>query len=241
MEQLNLLFDLDGTLTDSGAGIVHSVRHTLQRCGVPVPPEPALRWCVGPPLQELFERLLGPARASQVPEAIALYRGHYRAVGRFENRVYTGIPEALEVLAGHVKMYVVTVKPRDLASQILAHFGLRHRFRGVYGGQPEGGQTDPGINDEHKESIIAGLLEREGIAPDRSVMIGDRGADMAGACRHGLRAIGVAWGFGSDAELRAGGAQAILHSPAELVARFGPGRRADSQGWGDPSQGGPFA
>ena len=123
-----ILFDLDGTLTDSGEGIMKSAVFALSHYGIPEPPEDVLRTIVGPPLDSSFRRLGVPE--DKITEAIQLYRSRYIPIGRFENHPYTGIREMLEKLleAGHV-LYVATSKPEWLAKEVLEHFDLAKYLR----------------------------------------------------------------------------------------------------------------
>jgi phosphoglycolate phosphatase len=213
MARLNLLFDLDGTLTDSQPGIVASLRHALEACGVAPPEEARLAATIGEPLQDALGALLGAAQAECLPAAIAAYRERYQAQGQYENRVYDGIEASLAELAARATLYVATSKGTDSAERVLAHFGLRGYFRAVHGSPPGGASLAKG-------DIIADALATHGLAPAAGVMIGDTRFDILGAREHGLPALGVAWGFGTRAELQAAGALAILEHPAELPAYF---------------------
>ncbi len=213
--RLNLLWDLDGTLTDPGEGIVRSIHYALERLGRPLASGTALGDCVGPPLRDSFARLLGAERRSRVEEAVALYRERYAARGQYENRLYPGIAECLASLTGRARMFVATAKPTGFAREIVAHFGLRRYFAAVHGSELDGTRSD-------KAALIAFILRREGLAPAETVMIGDRAQDVRGARRNGVAACGVAWGYGSVAELRQAGAGAIFRHPAELARQFGP-------------------
>lgn len=216
MTRRALIFDLDGTLTDPREGIVASIRHALAALdGVPAPPHD-LDWAVGPPLHAIFTRLLGPGGAARVPEAVALYRARYREVGLAGNRVYPGVPACLAALHGRAALFVATVKPTDVARSVLAHFALAGFFRGVYGSDPAGTNGD-------KAATLARLLRREALAPGDAAMIGDRGQDVTAARANGIAGYGVAWGYGSRAELQDAGAAAIFADPAEVTGYFGAG------------------
>jgi phosphoglycolate phosphatase len=222
MARLSLLFDLDGTLTDSRPGIEATLRHAMAQVGAPLETAADLSGCVGPPLAEIFARLLGPARAALVPAAVRHYTRRYDEAGLFDNRVYDGIPAALEALAalpGGADLYVATSKATAVARRVLAHFGLTRHFRGVYGAAPDGSRAA-------KAGIIAAALADAGLTAAGTAMIGDREHDLLGARANAVRAVGVAWGFGSAAELRAAGAEAILQRPGELPDYFRPPRPA---------------
>jgi phosphoglycolate phosphatase len=214
---VHFLFDLDGTLTDPGAGITRCIRHALESLGVAPPAAAELRHCVGPPLRESLAALLGTGRASRVDEALRLYRELYAAEGMFESSVYPGIEDALAVLTGQGhRLWVATSKPQVYALQIVEHFGLDAYFAGVHGSELSGANS-------HKAELVAHLLRTEGIAPEGACMVGDRAHDVEGALRNGVAAVGVLWGYGSEEELREAGAARLLRSPAELGGLAAPG------------------
>ena len=203
-----LLFDLDGTLSDNYEGISRSIRHALARLGAPDPGEAALRACVGPPLRESFARLLPAPDATAIDAALDAYRERFRAVGWCENVVYDGVPEALATLArAGARMYVCTTKPEVFATRIVAHFGFDAFVTRVYGADLAGALDD-------KRTLLAHLLATESLQAARAIMIGDRHLDVRAAQANGTRAVGVLWGYGSEAELE--GAERLLAHPAEL-------------------------
>lgn len=213
MNELYLLFDLDGTLSDPREGIVASYQYAFEWMGLPCPDEDTLTACIGPPLQECFTHLLGPQQAHRVNEAVAYYRMRYAAVGLYENTLYPGIPQCLEALAAMAPLYVVTSKATPFAEKIVGHFGLAAHFQAVHGAELDGSLAAKG-------DLIAAVLEREGIAPAHAAMIGDREHDLSGAHAHGVAAFGVAWGYGTEAALRAAGAEMVFQRPAELPPYF---------------------
>ena len=206
--QVNLLFDLDGTLTDAGDGIIRCIQHALAGLGAPSGAD--LRWCVGPPLQDSFGELLGTQDQEQIDRAIALYRERFVATGMFENAVYPGVADGLRQLraAGHA-LWVVTSKPHEFARKILAHFELRDAFAEVYGSEFSGLHAD-------KRDLLRHVLSAERFA-EPPWMIGDRRHDVEAAHANGLRAVGVTWGYGSGAELQAAGADVMVESMQELI------------------------
>lgn len=209
--ELNLLFDLDGTLTDSRPGIIACIQHALDRAGAPSPTEAELQRLIGPPLRDSFAALLAAERdAPCVTVAIEAYRERFTAIGMFENAVYEGIPAALDELARNgARLYVATSKPRVYAERILDHFGLATRFAAIFGSELDGRLGD-------KSELIAHALERTGIDAASTVMIGDREHDMLGAVRNGVFPAGVLWGYGTDAELRGAGAKRLLVVPGDI-------------------------
>lgn len=207
--QKTILFDLDGTLTDSGEGIINCAIVALEHFHLPIPSQEELRVFVGPPLQESFLRFGVPA--DRVDEAIAVYRSRYIPIGKFENIPYPGIRELLEALKaeGH-KLYVATSKPETMSVEILEHFDLAKYFDQICGASMDASRSS-------KEAVIAYLLEQNGRA-DNMVMVGDTKYDVIGAKKHGIPTIGVAWGYGEVADMRAAGAAAIAQTTEELYA-----------------------
>ena len=203
-----ILFDLDGTLTDSGEGIINCVIMVLEHYGCPIPSREELRVFVGPPLGESFVKHGVPE--DQADAAIALYRTRYVPIGAYENTPYDGIREVLEKLkaAGH-KLYVATSKPEGMSVKILEHFDLAKYFDRICGATLDGSRSS-------KEAVIAYLLEQNG-RTDNMVMVGDTKFDIIGAKEHGIPAIGVSWGYGKVEEMEAAGAAAIVHSMEELL------------------------
>jgi len=209
---MHILFDMDGTLTDSGEGIIRCMGNALARLGREVPPAAELTRYVGPPLADTFRRLLDTRDEALVQRAVELYRERFRTTGIFENRLYPGIPEGLAALRamGH-RLWVATTKVQLFARQVVDQFGLAPYFAGVYGAELNGERADKG-------ELIRHLLASEGIAAPEAVMVGDRKHDILGARENGLRAIGIGWGYGSPEELAAAGPDAIVGTMEELVA-----------------------
>ncbi len=209
---MHLLFDLDGTLSDSFVGITTCIQYALVGLGHQSPPAENLRWCIGSPLKEIFAELLGPQEAHRADEALAKYRERFGTVGLFENQLYPQMEAALAQLnrEGHT-LSVATSKPTVFAARIIEHFGLKKYFRSVDGSELDGTRTD-------KADLIAHILSRDGLAPNDVIMIGDRKHDMIGARKNGVAGCGVLWGYGTIDELKAAGAHVCISTPAELPA-----------------------
>jgi len=203
-----LLFDLDGTLIDSALGITRSVSYSLERMGHPGLPQDTLRTWIGPALRVSFGALFD--RAEEIERAVALYRERYDLEGWREHTVYAGIGDAVETLhgAGH-RVAVVTAKNESYARRIVASLPFGHRFEDVIGATPDGRLS-------HKPELIAEALDRLALRAEDCAMIGDRHLDIEGATHHRMPGIGVLWGFGDAAELRAAGAHALVGAPADL-------------------------
>lgn len=206
-----ILFDLDGTLTDSGEGIINCAIIALEHFGLPIPSREELRVFVGPPLHDTFIKFGVPA--DKTDEAIAIYRSRYIPIGKFENTPYQGIREMLEILQkkGH-KLFVATSKPETTAIEILEHFDLAKYFKQICGAAMDRSRVN-------KEDVIAYLLNQND-ASDKIIMVGDTAFDVIGAKKHSIPTIGVSWGYGSVQEMEAAGAAAIVHTPDELLSRL---------------------
>lgn len=206
-----LFFDLDGTLTDPFIGISRSICYALDKLDVPIPSDKELRSCIGPPLIESFRSFAGDARAEK---ALQLYRERFADIGWQENHVYTGIDETLRVLSdSRATMYVATSKPRVYAQRIVEHFGLTKYFDRVFGSELDGTRND-------KTDLLRYALAHTDTYPT-TTMIGDRAYDITGARNNGLRAIGVAYGYGSREELMDAGAEAIAERPTDILPLLG--------------------
>lgn len=202
-----ILFDLDGTLTDSGEGITKCAQLALDHFGIHIEDRTQLRCFVGPPLRESFPKFGVPA--DRVEEAITVFRSRYLTVGKFENIPYAGIEDLLRTLKaqGH-RLYVATSKPESTAVEILNKFELSQYFTRICGASMDSGR-------DSKEAVIAYLLELE-VRAQKTVMVGDTAFDVIGAAAHDIPTIGVAWGYGDVDEMRRAGACAIAQTPEEL-------------------------
>lgn len=205
------LFDLDGTLLESGTAIAASLRHAMAALGYGLDPAEDLSWAVGPPLADVVARLLMPFGDARHAEAMALYRARFEAGGLFEAALYPGIPAVLDAFrAADWRLFVATSKHTEVALRLLRHFGLIDRFEAVYGSDEDGVLAE-------KPELIAHILAREALAPAATLMLGDRRFDVSGAHANGLRAIGVLWGYGGREELEQAGADALALAPEELL------------------------
>jgi phosphoglycolate phosphatase len=205
-----ILVDLDGTIVNSGPGIIGSYQHALRYMGVECPSAEDLTWVIGPPSRRSFPKLIRPDQ--DVEEAVRLYRDHYAEYGIFNGTIYPGMQEALsELYALPARLFVCTAKVQSFAERIIEHFGLAHLFERVYGADPDGKFDDKGLLIEH-------IMGVEQIEPSRMVMIGDRANDMLAAARHAIPGVGALWGYGDEAELMEAGATILSLSPHDLAA-----------------------
>lgn len=203
-----ILFDLDGTLTDSGEGIINCATLALRHFGLPIPSYADMRTFVGPPLRDSFIRFGVPA--DQADEAIRVYRSRYIPTGMFENTPYPGIRELLEKLrAEGYTLYVATSKPEEMSVTILEKFDLAKYFHRICGASIDSSRST-------KDAVIAYLLESSGAKEDM-VMVGDTKYDILGAKAHGIPAIGVGWGYGKVEEMEEAGAVGIAKTMDELI------------------------
>ncbi len=203
-----ILFDLDGTLTDSGEGIINCAALALRHFGLPVPDRETMRVFVGPPLTDTFVKFGVPE--DKADEAVEVYRSRYTTVGKFENFPYPGIPELLKTLRcqGHI-LLVATSKPEALSVEIMEKFELAQYFDRICGASFDRSRSK-------KEEVIAYLLE-ETNHPENMIMVGDTTFDVIGAAEHGIPTIGVSWGYGKVEDMEKAGAIAIAHTTQELL------------------------
>lgn len=196
-----VIFDLDGTLTDSAEGIVTSFRHALDAIGAQAPEGDLADRIVGPPMHiTLAEMGLGERAA----EAIAAYRSDYTARGWAMNALYDGVTELLSDLrSAGVRLAIATSKAEPTARRILEHFGLAHHFEVIAGATLDGSRAA-------KADVVAHALRQVGPLPDRVVMVGDRAHDVEGAAAHGIDTIVVGWGYGA-ADFAGGAPSAVAH------------------------------
>ena len=203
-----ILFDLDGTLTDSGEGILNCAELGLRHFGLPVPSREEMRVFVGPPLHETFLKFGVPE--DKVEEAVTVFRSRYTTVGKFENTPYPGVHNLLQALKdeGHT-LLIATSKPENMAIEILEKFQLSQYFDRICGATLDRSRIS-------KEDVIAYLLSLNGTA-ENMVMVGDTAFDVVGAAAHGISTIGVSWGYGSVEEMQQAGTIAIANTMEELL------------------------
>lgn len=209
-----IFFDLDGTLTESGPGIMNSVGYSLKKMGQQEQPESILRKFVGPPLAQSFMNYCGIPQ-EEVNRAISLYREYYVKHGMFENKVYPGVKELLEELKESGKILAVaTSKPEPLSIRILEHFELDDYFAVICGATMDEKRVT-------KDEVIHYTLNRLGIREEEKksvLMVGDREHDIFGAKKNRLDSLGVLYGYGSRQEFEAAGADYIAETVQEVLS-----------------------
>lgn len=204
-----LFFDLDGTLIDSSVGVTRCIAHSLERMGHPGLPQAELMGWIGPALRVSYARLFDDP--ADVERATAYYHERFNTLGIHEHTVFAGIPEALAALKVRgARMAVVTAKNEPQARRIIGSLPFGDVFKDVIGATADGRLS-------HKPELISEALHRFGVWPGDCTMIGDRHLDIEGAKHHGMRAVGVAWGFGDERELRDAGADLLVESPGLLA------------------------
>lgn len=208
----SVLLDLDGTLIDSRPGILASGRAALRALGHEPLPTFESTLVIGPPIEDIMRAVLRAYGDDRVDQAVAAYRKDYGVNGLAGNELYPGIRNALgEMRKAGVQLYLATSKRTIFARPILEHLDLAAWFDGIYGSEPDGAR-------DHKPELIAHVLAQHRLAPETSVMVGDRRHDIAGAHANGMRAYGALWGYGSRDELEEAGADQLIDS-AEGLAR----------------------
>jgi phosphoglycolate phosphatase len=204
-----IYFDLDGTLTDPKPGITGSIQYALKKLGKSVPSQDELTWCIGPPLHASLKALTGTDALAD--QALLLYRERFSEVGLFENSPYPGIHDTLAAIAASgARLFVATSKPAVYASRIVDHFGLKPYFERVFGSELDGTRVD-------KRDLLRYALAEAEVDPRQAIMIGDRSHDVVGARTNGMTAIGVLYGYGSEAELRDAGAHHICAAHPDVL------------------------
>lgn len=207
-EYTTVLFDLDGTLTDSKPGIVASYRHALAGFGIEADESAIAPW-IGPPLRSGFAAF--GIRDADIPAAIGRYRAHFGEIGMFENRLYDGVTDVLEELheAG-VTLGLATSKLEVFGGRILAHFGIDGLFKVAAGSSQDGTRIE-------KTDIVSFALESLARPdPATTALVGDRADDMRAAVHHSLFGVGAGWGYGDREELDQSGCRVIIDEPAGL-------------------------
>ncbi len=208
-----VLFDLDGTLTDSREGICKSVQYALVKVGRPAPELKELECFIGPPLKTSFREFYNIV-GEEADRAVAFYRERYSDVGKYENMPYEGIADMLQAVrdAGYI-LAVASSKPELYVEDILKHFDLYDYFHHVVGSDMEGKRGE-------KEDVIEEVFRRmdldETKRKELAIMVGDRHFDINGAKHFGLDSVGVTYGFAKDNELTEAGATYVVDTVKEL-------------------------
>ena len=208
LKAANILFDLDGTLTDSRPGILNTIRHALRLLDVEPPCDDELLWCVGPPLHETFARLLPGGETATIERAVSAYVERYDSIGYRENRVYSGVPAMLTAIGANRRLVLVTAKRQQIAESILELFQLRPYFEGVFG-------IESSLRFADKRQLVRYVVETLGLDRSETVIVGDRIHDIEAGRHNGIFTVGAAWGYGTAQELT--GADHICETPLHVA------------------------
>jgi phosphoglycolate phosphatase len=204
-----ILFDLDGTLTNSEPGIFSSVKKALASMNFPIPDDQTLRRFIGPPLWYSFVTFCGMT-GEQAEQAVDHYRETYNVTGAFLNLPYPHIVELLDKLKSTgVKLAVATSKPDNIAGPVLDYFHLTPYFEFI-------AAPDEKEHSSNKDALILSAVNACNVPKDRTVMIGDTHFDVIGAREAGVDFIGVLYGFGTQAEMEQEGGKVFARDIAEL-------------------------
>lgn len=206
-----ILFDLDGTLTDTLADISAAMNRALTLHGLPVWPEADYRYLVGNGAKVLSERCVRD-RQELAPAVRATYQAYYETHNFVRTRPYAGVPEMLAALQRRgIALAVFSNKPDADTKAVVAHFFPQIRFAAVRG-QVEGVPVKP---DPAGALMVA---ERVGVAPGEFLYLGDTSVDMTCATAAGMHPVGALWGFRTAEELRQSGAEHLIAAPEDLLA-----------------------
>ena len=204
-----VLFDLDGTLNDSGVGIRNSVKYALSKFNIIENEQNKLNKMIGPPLVEGFSKWFGLSKDDAI-KARDYYREYYSKGGKFECQMYQGVEQLLKTLKQKGKKLVVcTSKPQGFTEEVLEHLGIIDYFDFI-----QGATLDGSIGE--KEQVIEQAVKLYGIEKESAIMVGDRHFDVSGASINGIKCVGVTFGFGDREELENAGAVAVVDTIEEL-------------------------
>jgi phosphoglycolate phosphatase len=207
----NILFDLDGTLTDPRVGITRCIQYALGQFNEVIPPWEQLTWCIGPPLKASFAQLLNTSDQTILDRALVHYRKRFSEKGIFENALYPGVVSALDDLrAAGFKLFLATSKPKVFARQILDYFKITPFFRTVYGSELDGRLSDKG-------ALIAHIIDQEELDTSTTLMVGDRVYDIEGGKENKVMTAAVAYGYGTQEEIAAANPDVVFETIADLT------------------------
>lgn len=209
----DLLFDLDGTITDPALGITNSVQYALKEYGIQEEYQNLLKF-IGPPLIDSFKEFYGFSQ-EKAEAAVRKYREYFSEKGLFENKVYPGMEEFLQQLKkdGYC-LSIATSKPEKFAKEIIEHFALDLYFDFIFGASMDSTRSKKG------DIIAYALKELEITNKDEVIMIGDRMHDIIGAHENGLKAIGVLYGYGDCQEMKEYQADGIAVDLKDLYSKI---------------------
>ncbi|NMA96386.1 MAG: HAD family hydrolase [Clostridiales bacterium] len=206
-----ILFDLDGTVTDSKPGIVNSVKYALKSFGIEEKDEKVLQSFIGPPLVTSFQKYYGFSD-KETAEVIEKYREYYKDKGIYENTLYDGIEDVIKAsFESSKKLVIATAKPTVFAKKVLEHHSLDQYFKKIVGSNLDGTRVN-------KDEIIGYIKESvNSFKTDSTLMIGDRKYDIDSAHQFGIDSIGVLYGYGSETEIESCNPTFVINTPCEIL------------------------
>jgi phosphoglycolate phosphatase len=208
----NIIFDLDGTLTNPTEGILNSLRFALKKMGYPNLPDSLPNKFIGPPLQQGFSEVYGMNK-KQTDLAVLFFREYYGEFGLFENEPFQGIHELMESLnnSGY-SLFVATSKLEKFAWQIIKHFEFDKYIKDIAGAEYNGNHS--------KQQLIEELIDRYRLIKTETLMVGDTNFDLIGAKDAGIDSVGLTYGFGQRCDLQKLNPLYLADSPEELMDFF---------------------
>ncbi|HEY95712.1 MAG TPA: HAD hydrolase-like protein [Dehalococcoidia bacterium] len=207
----NILFDLDGTITDSREGVIGCFQHTLKELTGSYSEESTIMNLIGTPIRTIFNKLLQTDNEQLITKAISIYRDKYAEIGITGNTIYPGIAELLFSLHGKPYfIYIVTMKNTQDSEKVVRYIGFDHLIQKIYGPSLEG-------YPDSKADLIRSALSQNKLLENETVMIGDRKEDILAGKANGIKTVGVTWGFGSREEITESLPDYLCHSPEEIL------------------------
>lgn len=212
MKYKYILFDLDGTITESGTGIINSVEYALKKMSIEVKNKDILKRFIGPPLKDSFMNICG-MNVKDAEQAVRFYREYFSDKGMFENKVYDGFIDTIKILKSSGRILAVaTSKPEEYAKRIADKLGFKEYFDKICGATMDDSRSA-------KADVISYTLETMGLTEhnDMILMVGDRENDIHGAKENGIDSMGVLYGYGEQKELEDAGALYIAKTVKDIA------------------------
>lgn len=190
----NILFDLDGTITEPKEGIINSILYSIEKLNLSEENPEELTSFIGPPLLDSYKNRYN-LNHEDATAAVDCYREYYSDRGLYECSMFPNIPQLISSLkeAGH-NLFVATSKPTYFAEKLLEHYRLDHHFTEIVGANMDNTRAD-------KTSIISYILKTHNLNPNNTLMIGDTKFDLIGAKNNNVEVIAVTYGHGNTSEL----------------------------------------
>lgn len=207
----NVLFDLDGTVSDSQEGVIGCYQYTIGKLSRYRYEDKEIKKMIGTPLRGMLSSLLRSDDKEFISEAVRLYREKYAEIGIIGNKAFPGITELLVALQREsYRVFLVTMKNRYDAEKIIKFLGYENFFTGIYGPDLEG-------HPDHKAPLIKTVINEHGLAPDETVMVGDRKEDIIAGKSNRTFTIGITYGYGSKDEISDSAPDRICNTPDEIL------------------------